>query len=188
MMPYPRRKRVKLSEGDVFEFAVPDGRRGYGIIIKRGVLTNGGCPYIGMFRSLHVERPDLNQVVRDEVVLAGWTMDALVYHGRWIVVGHGLPLPLVPFPNFKIGQEGEVYVTDVDGEFLDEATAEERELLDYGFSLAPIGFQDAFEAMHGFRDWRDHYQKLTPAYASARITRPTEQSSLSGSGGSGRSR
>ena len=88
-----RRKRVKLTEGDVFEFAVPDGRLGYGIMVKRGSLPNGGTPNIAIFRSLFDARPDIDQLVRDEVALAGWTMDGLVYHGRWNVIAHGVPLP-----------------------------------------------------------------------------------------------
>src|ERR1044072_3138201 len=97
-----KRKRVKLTEGDVFELTVPDGRFGYGIIVKRGGLKNGATPYIAMFSSLHDERPDLATLVGERVALAGWTMDGLVYHGRWNVIAHGLPLPPVPFPNFKV--------------------------------------------------------------------------------------
>ena len=166
-----RRKRVKLTEGDVFEFVVPDGRLGYGIIVKRGGLPNGGTPYTAIFRSLFEARPDLNQLVRNEVALAGWTMDGLVYHGRWNVIAHGLPLPPVPFPNFKVGMEGKFYVTDVDGNPMCEASPAELALLDHQFSQAPIGFQDAFEALRGFGEWQERYEKLTPAYARARITR-----------------
>lgn len=168
------RKRVKLTEGDVFEFVVPDGRLGYGIIVKRGGLKHGGTPYIAVFASLYDERPEVTALVRDEVAFAGWTMDALVYHRRWIVIAHDLPLPRVPFPNFKCGREGKIYVTDVNGVFIDEATAIEGDLLDYKFSKSPITFQDAFESIHGFQVWRDHYEKLTPAYSKARITRSAE--------------
>jgi len=47
------RKRIKLSAGDLFELRVPDGRLGYGIIIKRGGLKSGGTAYIGVFGTLH---------------------------------------------------------------------------------------------------------------------------------------
>lgn len=167
-----RRKRVKLTEGDIFELTVPDGRFGYGIIVRRGGLENGGTPYIAMFSPLHDERPDLARLVREEIVLAGWTMDALVYHGRWNVIAHDLPLPLVPFPNFKVRMNGKFYLTNVDGQPIREATAGELELLDYQFSHSPICFQNAFEALHGFREWRASDDKLTPAYAKARMTRP----------------
>jgi hypothetical protein len=95
----------------------------YGIIIKRGVLTNGGCPYIGMFRSLHVERPDLEQVVRDEVVLAGWTVDALVCHGRWIVVGHRIEgIELLSRPAYT----GESYAGFIGAEYRFSACKDSR--------------------------------------------------------------
>jgi hypothetical protein len=84
-----------------------------------------------------------------------------------------LPLPSVPWPNFKVGRERKVYVTDVGGQVIGEATAAEEELLDFKFSRAPIGFQSAFEAMHGFKGWEEHYEKLTPAHSKARIARPT---------------
>jgi len=99
----------------------------------------------------------LDKIIHDEVVLAGWTMDALVYHGRWIVIAHDLPLPQVPFPNFKIEVSGKWYVADAYGRLLREATAAELELLDFQSSRAPIVFQDAIEALHGFREWQADY-------------------------------
>ncbi|QTH19821.1 hypothetical protein HRJ34_15770 [Rhizorhabdus wittichii] len=165
------RKRVKLAEGDLFELDVPDGRHGYGVIVKHGGLKSGGTPYVAIFKSIHRERPELTELIREEVALAGWTMDALVYHGRWNVIAHSLPLPNIPFPNFKVEMEGKFYVTDVEGELVGEATPAELELLDYKFSRAPIAFQMAFEALHGFGDWQERYEELTPAYSRARITR-----------------
>ena len=99
-------------------------------------------------------------------------MDALVYDGRWSVVGQGLSIPPMPFPNFKVGMDGKLYATDVDGEPLGEATPRERDLLDHKWSCAPIRFQNAFEALHGFRDWEANYDQLTPDYSRARMTRP----------------
>jgi hypothetical protein len=167
------RRRVKLSEGDVFELTLPDGRLGYGIIVKRGTLKSGGTPYIALFRSVHEERPDPAGLVDDEVALAGWTTDALVCHERWNVVAHNFPQPLIPFPNFKVEMSGKFYVTDVEGIVIDEVTAAERELLDFQFSHSPLIFQDAFEARHGLGEWHGSYEKLTPAYAQSRVTRPS---------------
>lgn len=167
-----RRKRIKLSEGDIFEMLLPDGRFGYGIILRRGGLISGGTPYIAIFHAVHSEHQSASDIVCGQVALAGWTTDALIYHGEWKVVAGGMQIPSVPFPNFKVCVEGKMYVTDVDGELLDEATAAEGELLDYKFSLSAICYQDAFEALNGFREWEVTYDKITPAYAEARITRP----------------
>lgn len=168
-----KRRRVKLEEGDLFEFAVPDGRLGYGIIVKRGGRKNGGTPYVAVFKSAHRTRPDLSEVTSDEIALAGWTMDALVYHGRWNVIAHDLTIPIVPFPNFQVKMGDRFYVTDVEGQLIDEATAQEHQLLDFHTSRAPVAFQRAFEALHGFGEWKDSYDELSPAYARARVTRPS---------------
>jgi hypothetical protein len=119
------------------------------------------------------ECPIIDLLVQNEVALTGWTTDALVYHGKWKVVAQELSLPPLPLPNFKVEQEGRTYVTDVNGDFIGLATAAEQELLDYRFSRSPIGFQRAFEAMHGFSALREDDEKLTPAYCAARVTRPT---------------
>lgn len=167
-----KRKRAKLSEGDVLELELPDGRFGYGIVVKQGKLKNGGTPYVAVFGSAHSRRPDLTKIVSDSVALAGWTMDTLVYHGRWNVIARSLPIPSIPLPNFKVGMEGKVYATDVDGNLIDEATPEERELLDFKWSRAPIAFQKAFEALHGLGEWQESYDRFTPDYSRARMTRP----------------
>ena|GEM_PF-3296317 len=175
MAPGTKRKRMKLREGDVLELTLPDGRLRYGVIIDRGVLSSGGTPYIAVFGSAFAKRPEASQLASEGVALAGWTTDALVYHDKWKVIANDLPLPALPMPNFKVGQGGDVFVTDYRGKFIDHATARERELLDFQFSVTAAIFQDAFEALHGFGEWKQYYDELTPAHARARITRPNLQ-------------
>ena len=167
------KRRVRLREGDLLELPLPDRRSGYGIIVKRGGLPSGGTPYIAIFRSAYDQRPDLSQACRDEVALQGWTTDAFVYHGRWRVIAHDLAVPPLFFPNYKVGMEGKTYVVDVEGKILDLANASELALLDYQCSSSASIFQKAFESLHGFGDWEDHFNKLTPAYIRSRVTRST---------------
>lgn len=165
-------KRINLEKGDVFELTLPDGRFGYGVIVRKGKLKGGGTPYIAILKSAYGVRPDLAKFADDEVALAGWTMDSLIYQGRWTVISRGVPLPAVPFPNFKTLINGAVWTTDVDGTPLDIATPIERELLDNRWRSSALLYQDAFEASHGLGDWRPYFDKFTPAYARLRITRP----------------
>ena len=166
-----RRKRVSLREGDVFEIPLPDGRFGYGIVVKRGGLPGGGTPYIAIFRSVFDRRPDRSELTNDEVALQGWTTDALVYHNRWKIIEREAPVPPIQFPNFKVEREGKFYVVDVQGETIDLATPRELDLLNYRFSSTAGIFQDAFEALHGFGEWQDYFVKLMPAYAQSHVTR-----------------
>lgn len=151
---------------------LPDGRTGYGVIVKRGGLPGGGTPYIAIYRSAYAQRPDVADIIKDEVALQGWTTDALVYHGRWRVVERDAALPFLRFPNFKVEREGKFYVVDVEGETVDLATPCEMDLLNYRFSSTAGIFQDAFEALHGFGEWKEHFDKLTPAYVQSHISRP----------------
>ena len=163
-----KRKRLVLKEGDIFEFGVPDGRLGYGVI----VMPNSGVPYVIILASLHQSRPSIAEIAGDQIALVGWTTDALIYHDRWRIVGHDFPRRIdIPFPNWKVGMEGKTYVTDVTGELIDEATPEEEGLLDYQFSRSAISYQNAFEALSGFNEWDESHEKITPAYARQRITR-----------------
>ena len=159
----------------MFELSLPDGRLGYGIVVKRGGLSNGGTPYVAIFSPAYECRPDIQEITSNDVVLQGWTMDALVYHGRWNVIGHNGTEPAIQFPIFKVLIDGKIYVVDVEGKVIDLATSSEIDVLDHRFSSAPIIFQDAFEALHGFGEWKDHYDKLTPAYVQPRADRPRRQ-------------
>lgn len=172
MVKLTRRKRVNLRVGDVFEIPLPDGRFGYGIVVKQGGLPGGGTPYIAIFRSAYDQRPSVAQITTDEVALQGWSTDALIYHERWKVIEHDAPVPAIQFPNFKVESQGKFYVLDVEGESIDFATPRELELLNYRFSSTAGIFQDAFEALHRFGEWKDYFDKLTPAYVQSHITRP----------------
>ncbi|CAN5500247.1 hypothetical protein BH10PSE3_BH10PSE3_26130 [soil metagenome] len=163
----PKPKRVKLRRGDLFEFATADGRFAYGV-----VLTPGGVLNAFFLKTLHTSRPAFATLVKDEVALIGTTMDALFYHGQWVVVDRDFPIrPGLPFPNWKVGIGGTLHATDFEGEFYWPIRADEIDLLDYKFSCSPMTFQNALEALNGIGEWREDYERLTPAYAKRRVTR-----------------
>ena len=153
----------------MFEFACLDGRLGYGFVVIRSA---GGAPYIVIFGSIHSNRPIPSEVSSDRIVLQGWTMDALIYHGRWVVIAHDVPRPRdLRLPNWKVDIRGETYATDVAGEVLGPILPFEKGLLDFQSSRSPIAYQNAFEALHGLRKWDVSYDDLTPEYAAPRATR-----------------
>jgi len=162
-----KRKRVKLRRGDLFELPVTDGRLGYGLVI-----IPGGVLYAAFFRSLHSSRPDMASLLADEIALVGTTMDSMFYHGRWSVIAHGQPIPAaIPFPNWKVKIGDELRTTDFERRYHWPMRPDEVDLLDYKFSRAPLGYQDALEAINGIGEWQESYDKLTLAYAARRVTR-----------------
>jgi hypothetical protein len=162
-----KRKRVKLLRGDLFEFSADDGRLGYGIVI-----IPGGVLHAAFMKTMHSKRPSNNELVADEIALVGTTMDALFYHGRWVVIAHDFPIPPdIPLPNWKVQINGELRTTDFEGQRHWPIRPDEIDLLDFKTSRAPIAFQKALEALNGIGEWRESYEELTPAYASRRVTR-----------------
>lgn len=160
-------KRVKLKRGDLFEFSASDSRLGYGVVV-----SPGGVLEAIFLPTLHVSQPPLEVLARDQPALIGSTMDALFFHRRWVVVGHDFPLANdLPFPNWKVRMNGELYAADFEGRTLWPIQAEEVELLDFKSSASPITYQHAVEAMNGLRAWEDYYDALTFDYAKRRVTR-----------------
>ncbi|MBA2466803.1 MAG: hypothetical protein H0V46_04275 [Sphingomonas sp.] len=162
-----RKRRPSPHRGDVFELPTTDGRFGYGLVI-----VGGGRPYIAILRGVYDSRPAVDELEHKHVGLVGWTMDSWFYHGRWAVVGKldpdGFP---VPYPNYIVGIDGELHATDYKGEVLGPASPDERDLLDYQSSRSPVGFHNAFLALHGYRDWDAGDDKLTADHARLRMTR-----------------
>jgi len=44
-----------------------------------------------------------------KILLIGWTTDALLYHNRWKVIGTCPKLRAIPFPNYKVKIESEIF-------------------------------------------------------------------------------
>lgn len=165
--PKIRGKRIAVKAGAVFEMHLPDGRLGYGIIV-----VGGGVPYVAILNTLHEKRPPLADLNSDEVALVGWTMDSLIDHGSWTIIGiDNGPRRDVPFPNFKVNLAGVLQTTDFQGKIIGPSRPDEIDLLGYRFSSSPLIYQDALMALNGIGDWQDHFDKLLPAHAHARVTR-----------------
>lgn len=160
-----RRRSSKVSEGDIFEIPIPDGRRGYGQVIVGGKVF-----YIAVFRGLHHVQPDLGELIQDDILLVGWTVDALIYHGEWKIVGNRPPTsPRVPFPSYKVLVNGRPCTHDFNGDNFRPATPRDLELLENKTTVAPIRYQNALLAFHGFGEWRSDYNELTAQHARHRV-------------------
>lgn len=158
-------KPVAVREGDVFEISAPDGKLGFGQVIVSGKIL-----YVVFFEDLYSEVPDLDDLIKSKLLLVGWTVDALIFHGRWKIVGNRPPdSERVPFPSYKVLMRGKVHVHDFRGKELRLADPAELELLENKTTVAPIRYQKAFLAHHGFEKWEADYERLTVAYAQRRV-------------------
>lgn len=160
-----RKRSVKTRAGDIFAMPAPNRQSGYGQII-----VGGSVFYVAVFREIYDSPPDLDELLLSEILLAGWTLDALIYHGEWQVIGNRPPISdRVPFPTYKVRINGLPYIHEFTGKKRRPATPEYWELLDYKTTVAPIQYQNALLAHHGLGEWRDHYDEITIEHVRRRV-------------------
>lgn len=163
----PKHTRVKLRRGDLFELSVSGGRLGYGLVI-----IPGGVLYAAFFRNLYSSRPEISSILSDQIGLVGQTMDSMFYHREWSIIAQDQPIPeAVPFPNWKVNIGDKLRTTDFDGNNHWPMRPDEVDLLNYKFSMTPLIYQHALEALNGLGEWRESYDKITISYAARCVTR-----------------
>ncbi len=150
--------KVRASIGDVFQIPIDDARVGYGQVIAQPLK---GVLYICAFRmtTMRDEQPYLDAILGSEVLLAGNTFDAKIWHGHWPVVGNVEP-KAIALPNYKEGAPGQALVESFDQKRRRRATAEEERLLPYRSYSAPMVIQDALKAALGIGEWLPNYEDL----------------------------
>jgi hypothetical protein len=152
-----------LKVGDVFRFEVA-GLTGCGHIVVSGdtlyvIIYSDTYPNISCYDELGL---------RARIALCGWTLDGLIYHGRWKIIGNG-PVPdAIPRPCYKVGIEGVLWVESFDGSIERKATERDNERLDYRTTVAPVRFEKAWAALHGLLEWDPSFDKIRADYALER--------------------
>lgn len=156
--------RQKVRSGDFFFFEV-EGGVGVG-----QVVCVKPCLYIVIYEGVYEkENLNLDSILLAPIILVGRTLDALFYHGRWVIFGNSKPdFSRIPFLCNKFTEEGVVYVEDFWGKEKRVASKAEAELLTNKLTVAPIRFQKAFLAHHGLSTWDSSYDVITIGFAKDR--------------------
>jgi hypothetical protein len=153
------RTRLRLNVGDVFRLTIDTARVGYGQIVGR---YGRSAYYFAIFEQPHESKhePELANIVRGQIALLALSLDALLYHREWEVVGN-TTVPPIEWPTYK-----EAVAPDV-CEAVDHTGTERRpvegldvEGLPFRSVVAPIRVQNAFRALHGVGDWDEAYDEL----------------------------
>ena len=160
------RKSKRFEVGDVFSIPIDDERLAYGQLVASW-RSSGGHFYVAVFERIYRrdEEPSLDAVVREPLALLALSMDALLVHGHWQVVGRQDVDPTrIPWPAYKEGimPPGTFDVVDHTGERRRRATDDEAETLPFRSVVAPIRLEKAIRALHGMEPWDDVYERLRP--------------------------
>jgi hypothetical protein len=152
-------KRVRLNIGDVFRLPIDLSRVGYGQIVGR---YGRSAYYFAIFEQPREpsEEPELADIVRGQIALFALSLDALLYHGGWEIVGN-VAVPGIEWPTYKEAVAPDVFeAVDHTGSIRRPATPDEAENLAFRSVVAPIRLQNAFRAVHGAAEWNEAYDEL----------------------------
>jgi hypothetical protein len=150
------------QRGDVFEIPVGDDQVAYGQVLSE---EEGVFVHLVVFEGLHdaANEHDLDEVLRAPVVLYAWT-NARPFGRRWRLVDNrpidSDALPRVEFVEMAAPEE--FRVVDYDGNVLRPATAEEVENAPFRTMVSTKTVEEAVEAWHGRRPWKDEHLTLRP--------------------------
>ena len=157
------KKRERIRPGDLF--SIPLEAKGFGVC--QVVITNG-VMFVLIFKGplTALDEFQSRRALREDPVLVGWTVDALIYHGRWQRIGTApIDWSRVPLPSYQVLIDGVPCVVDTDGRRSRPATEEEIAKLSHRTTVAPIRFENALRAIHGLEPWRPEYDELTREHA-----------------------
>lgn len=151
----------KLKIGDIFTIPISLDRAGFGQVIKMPVSS--GVFIMAVFKQVYSDKnwPTLDEIIEDEVLFLGYTMDALLYHKYWKIIGNKVSnLNKIKLPYYKLGTPPDMQIVDYKGDRVRKATKREFEYLEYETSVAPIRYENALKAFYKLADWDEDYDEL----------------------------
>jgi len=159
----------KAKVGDVFLVPLRDGTYVPGQLVS---AWNDEL-YVAIFDGkVDSQRVDFHQVVGWQPLFLTLTLDALLYHGNWPIIGNVQDnLAGFPQPAYKVRQSGQIYIESRDRTFSRPASPSEADALGYRSVSAPAVVEDAVRAYFGFGEWKSHFDEFHAhfAYESASL-------------------
>lgn len=151
---------MKLKEGDVFTMPISELEIGFGQIVK---IPNKETFIIVVYKQVYKagEMPPLEKVCAGDLLFFGYTMDALLYHKRWEIIGNNLTnIDKIKLPYYKLGTPPNLCITDFKGKKIRKSTAVDFNKLEYLTVVAPIRFELALKAYNNIGEWKNYYDEL----------------------------
>ncbi|HEX2970891.1 MAG TPA: Imm26 family immunity protein [Tepidisphaeraceae bacterium] len=152
--------KVRVQVGDVFQIPIDNVRVGYGQVVLR---PEKNVLFICVFAATTPVgvSPDLDEIVKSDILLAGSTFDAKFRHGHWTIVGEVTSnLSAIALPVYKEGLGDKAFVETLDRSRRRPATRQEEQSLPFRTYTAPVGFEQALKAIAGVGEWLPAYDDL----------------------------
>lgn len=138
-----KRRHLNLKVGDVFRVLCTEmSVEGAGQILAK----KHSSYYVGIFdKVVPIGQANVEEFLDAPWLVVAWTVDALFFHGDWLVVENSVPrVERIPASSFVVQAHGAWHVTDFMGQVQRPALPNEVVTLRQPFSLAPIALHNAF--------------------------------------------
>lgn len=156
---------VQTNIGDVFVIPLDESTCVAGQIINSWKEEL----YIAIFdRHLSRNEVDLKTAIAAEPVLLTLSLDGKLWNGHWPVIGNCTEnLSHIPEPNYKVRQDGKIYLESRDRTYTRRASDEEAGALQFRTVSSPIIVEKAIKAHFGIGEWKPAYDELLAKHAIA---------------------
>lgn len=154
-------KKIKLKIGDVFTMPISEEKAGFGQVVK--IPVSSGVFIMAVFKKIYFiqNSPSLDEIIDDEVLFLGYTMDALLYHKYWHVIGNiSSNLDKIKLPYYKLGTPPDMQIVNYKGDRIRKAKKDEFDKLEYETSFAPIEYVLALKAYYKLEEWENGFDGL----------------------------
>lgn len=153
-------KGLKLKPGDIFAIPISDDLEGFGQIV---VVLNKSNFIVVIFEKAYArgQRPALEEIVQGKILFQGYTMDALLYHKEWPLIGNDTAnLKAIKLPYYRLGTPPDCKLVNYEGKSMGKISREIFDKLNYQKVIAPIRYENALKAFHHAGEWRPDYDEL----------------------------
>lgn len=139
-------KKKHINEGDLFTIPIDDNTQGYGQIVE---VPRKDALLVVVFQGRWPmdQEVKLEEIIKQKILFLGFTTDALIYHGKWVITGNSKAnLSSIVMPYFKVAFPPETKLLNYRLEFIRMAAPEEDRLLNFHHSMSPMGYQKELQA------------------------------------------
>ena len=150
--------KIRIKAGDVFSIPVSSDKIGFGQIVN---IPDKSIFIIVVFKKIFDKNqvPTIESICSGTILFEGYTLDALLYHKQWIIVGNYTSnIGKIKLPYYKLGTPPDRKIVNYKGDLLRKATKQEFEELEYQTVSSPIQYEMALKAYHKMGDWEDYFE------------------------------
>jgi len=147
----------KIKMGTIFTIPVDDKKKAYGQLVYRGTLVDT----IILFNYCSENVPDLMELIEQDILFCINTTDEYLLNRRWSLFGKAnVPVNFEFGTNYLLEKQDGLVVTDIDGNFIREATEKDLTTLKKIESVPPSIVEEVIKAKYDGGNWKDFFNEF----------------------------